>query len=176
MNQHIILVGFKHVGKSAVGQALAKKMQRPFLDLDKMIIQEYQKLFGKDLTCRQIMQEKGEAFFRDFEKKVLISVLKSPACILSLGGGSPLHEENQKLLTDHFIIHITAPRGIVFERILMSGRPEFFDPNENILDSFNRLWDEREPIYEKIKHLTVNNNGSIDEVVEKMMNMIERGS
>lgn len=175
MNRHVILIGFKHVGKSAIGQALAKKIQRPFLDLDKMIMQQYETQFNKQLNCRQIMQEHGETFFRELETKVLSSTLNSPASILSLGGGSALHEDNQKMLANHIVIHITAPRGIVFERILMSGRPEFFDPNENILDSFNRLWDEREPIYKKIKQFAVDNNGSIDEVVEKIVNVINVG-
>ena len=55
--QNIALIGFMAVGKSAVGRNLAKRLQRRFVDLDRLI----EKIEGKKV--REIFAEKGESFF-----------------------------------------------------------------------------------------------------------------
>lgn len=169
LKQHIVLIGFKHVGKTAVGQHLAKKVVAPFIDLDKKIEQAYEKEHKQKLSCRQIMQSHGEDFFRALEAKTLNDVISHAPAILSLGGGTPLSEANQKILESCVIIHITAPKGVVFERILLSGRPPFFHPGESLLESFNKLWDQRMHIYEKIRDITVENHDSLDHVANEII-------
>ena len=157
-----------------IGKSLAKKLCVPFIDLDQKIEILYEKQFSKKSTCRQIMQENGEKFFRDLEMNALSDVIEAQPSIISLGGGTPLAAENQKMLKSCIVVHITAPREIVFERIRMSGQPAFFNPKEDLLDSFNTLWNEREKIYEKIKSFMIENNGSVDEAVSKITKKLPR--
>lgn len=169
LRNHIVLIGFKHAGKSVIGKELAKKLHVPFIDLDQKIEILYENKFSKKSTCRQIMQQNGEKFFRYLEMNALSEVIDFQPSIISLGGGTPLAAENQRIIKLCIVIHITAPRGIVFERILMSGQPAFFNPEEDLLESFNRLWDEREIIYEEIKSFLIENSGSVDEAVSKII-------
>ena len=63
LNNHIVLIGFKHTGKSVIGESLAKKLHVPFIDLDQKIEFLYENKFNKKCTCRQIMQQNGKQFF-----------------------------------------------------------------------------------------------------------------
>ncbi len=168
LRNHIVLIGFKHVGKSVIGKDLAKKLHVPFIDLDRKIEILYENKFSKKSTCRQIMQQNGEKFFRYLEMNALSEIINFQPSIVSLGGGTPLTAENQRIIKSCIVVHITAPRGIVFERILMSGQPAFFNPEEELLESFNRLWNEREKIYKEIKDFSIENNDSVDAAVSKI--------
>lgn len=165
----IVLIGFKHTGKSVVGEALANKLNILFLDLDKKIESLYDIQFDEKCSSRQIMQDKGEDFFRALEGVALSQVVELKPSVISLGGGAPLRVENQKLIEPCIVVHITSPREVVFERIRASGQPAFFHAEEDLLESFNRIWDDRRKVYEKICHFTIENKSSVDEAVLSLM-------
>ena len=78
---------------------------------------------------------------------------------------------HQLLLQQHhpIIIYITTPRAIAFDRIMLKGRPAHFNPDNDPLKEFNRLWDEREQTYRKLASFTIENEGTVKEVVEKIL-------
>ena len=55
---HLILVGLPGSGKTTVGQAVAERLGRTFLDLD----QEIERREGRSIA--QIFAENGEQYFR----------------------------------------------------------------------------------------------------------------
>lgn len=167
--KHIILVGFKNVGKSSIGLVLASRLDRKFVDLDDQIIAEHRLVTGKKLSCRELMKSEGEDFFRKIEHQVLKKVLdQAEPFVLALGGGTPLLAENRELLKNHLIVHVSAPKSIVFERIIINGKPAFFPQQKESFDTFQELWSEREPVFEQISDIKVCNTGSIEEAVEKI--------
>jgi len=172
LNKHIILFGFKSVGKSVIGKSLAAKLHKTCIDLDEETQNLYQKQYQTTLTCRQIMQKHGQPFFREIESQALRLIMDVTPTVIALGGGAPLHEANQALIKAHQCVQIVAPRGVVFERIMVHGRPAFFSADEEPYDSFNRLWNEREAIYQPLGAFVVNNNGSIDSVVEQILQQL----
>ncbi len=173
MTKHIILIGFKSVGKSAIGRELAKHIAKRFVDLDEEMEKAYNKSEGVSLNCRQIMQKEGQQFFRTLEHKVLESVLSiTEASIIALGGGTPIYENNDELLKQHTLIQITAPKNIVYERIMVNGRPAFFSPDEHPLESFNKIWAERQEKYNQLSKVKINNLGSIQQAVGEIKNLI----
>ena len=166
-NNHIILLGFKHVGKTLIGRRLAKALNIKFIDLDKKVEKLYEKNYHKPFTCRQIMHSHGESHYRELESEALQQALKLPSCVISLGGGTALSQSNQEIIKSHRLLHVVAPRGIVFERIMVEGRPAFFDPNEDPYESFSRLWDERSEVYRKLTTHIVDNCGTIERAVDE---------
>lgn len=172
LTNHIILIGFKHVGKSVIGKNLANQLHMPFIDLDHLIESLYESEFGIKYACRQIMQAHGIDFFRNIETQALHKALSSRPAIISVGGGTPISLTNQQLLQTHFVVHVTAPRGIVFERIMVNGRPAFFNPEEDPLTSFNHFWNERETVYRKLKTISVENNASVALAVNKILHKL----
>jgi shikimate kinase len=169
----IILIGFKNAGKSTIGNLLAKKVQRPFVDLDEEILIEHQKKTGEKMSCREIMKKHGDKFFRDLEHEVLANIMVSKGLmVLAVGGGTPLVKENQDLFEDQLVIHITAPKSIIFERIMINGRPAFFPKEQDSFISFQELWKERDPVFNRLANITVENSGSVEEAVENIIKKI----
>lgn len=174
VHKHIILIGFKNVGKSAIGSELASQIGRQFVDLDEQIQKNYALKNSAHLNCRQIMLKEGQKAFREMEHEALKQVLceKQPA-VIALGGGTPIYEKNNPLLKGHQIIQITAPKAIVYERIIINGRPAFFSPDEHPLESFNRIWDEREGIYNSLSKIRIDNSKSVREAVNLIKPLIK---
>lgn len=166
----LILLGFKNAGKSTIGQELAKQMGRTFVDLDNEIIKRHKELTGEKLSCREIMKSQGEEYFREVERDVLEDVLLAKGLIvLALGGGTPMLEHNQQLLGDHTIVHITAPKSVIFERIMINGKPAFFPEGQDAFASFQQLWSEREPVFSRLATMTIQNTGTIDDAVKNIL-------
>lgn len=172
LHKHIILIGFKHVGKSVIGKELAAKLQHRFIDLDKETENLYAAQFRQELSCRQIMQNHGQEMFKQLENKALVKVLAMKPAIISLGGGTPLNAENQQLILPHTLVHIKAPAGIVFERIMLNGKPAFFSEEENPFTAFKKLWDEREKIYQQLTDFIVDNADSVASAVDKIIQLL----
>jgi shikimate kinase len=166
---HLILIGFKHAGKSVIGKALADRTNLPFIDLDQRIEALFVELFQQQLTCREMVQQRGEPFFRDLESKALASILKEAWSIITVGGGTPMTKANQKLLQSQRLIYIKAPREVVYERIMKSGLPAFFADDKTPRESFETLWEEREKVYEQLADFSVENKGTIKEAVDRIL-------
>ena len=142
--KRIVLIGPPGAGKSTVGKALADHLSLEFLDTDALIEQST----GKSIT--DIFVVDGEPIFRAIELEILASVLKSEGAVVSLGGGAPISDEAQALISkfdSHVIfldvsLSIAAPRvGFNRDRPLLLGNPRA---------QWQALSDQRRPIYEDL--------------------------
>lgn len=140
--KRIVLMGPPGAGKSTVGKALADHLSLEFLDTDALIEQST----GKSIT--DIFVVDGEPIFRAIELEILASVLKSKGAVVSLGGGAPISDEAQALISksDSHVIFLdvslstAAPRvGFNRDRPLLLGNPRA---------QWQALSDQRRPIYE----------------------------
>lgn len=172
ITKHIILIGFKHVGKTAIGKKLAEHLHSPFIDSDLHLELLYAQKTQKKLSCRQIMQAEGQKYFRDLEHQILQQIITLPASIIAVGGGTVLAECNQRILNSQLVIHVTAPKEIVYERIIKKGNPAFFTDDEPMEVTFNRLWKEREGIYKKLATLTIENDSTLEKALENCLQIL----
>jgi shikimate kinase len=193
MTNTIILIGFKHTGKTSIGKALAKKLKVDFIDLDQQIEEAFALTYHEVLSCRQIFHKYGEHFFRTMESLSLKKTLRQKKSVIALGGGTPIKNENQILLQAeksseesqhrqkksthiHYnpfkIIHVTSPISIVYDRIASSGVPAFFSPNEDPYHTFIRLWKEHYHIYQTLADYTINNDKTITDAVHDILKVI----
>lgn len=79
---HLILIGLPGAGKTTVGRAVAKRLQRPFIDVDA----EIEQMFGKAIS--RIFAEDGEATFRRGEAEVSARLASSTTpAVIAPGGG-----------------------------------------------------------------------------------------
>jgi shikimate kinase len=145
----LVLIGAPGAGKSTVGKALSEKLNREFLDTDVLI----QDSTGKTITDIFVLD--GEEAFRAIELKVLADVLNSENTVISLGGGAPISEQAQKLITDSQSLVIfldvslatAAPRvGFNRDRPLLLGNPRA---------QWQALSDKRRPIYERLADVAI---------------------
>ena len=94
MSPRIVLIGPMGAGKSTVGSQLAQQLNLDFADTDQLIESDQ----GKSVS--EIFIEDGEAHFRLVEESIVIDALRDQMGVLSLGGGSVMNEEVQKVLSN----------------------------------------------------------------------------
>lgn len=109
---HLLLYGPSGAGKSATGRLLAEALNLPFVDLDVVIEQ----MAGE--TIADLMQQRGEASFRDLETAALKSALANPEAVIALGGGALLRDENRALAeTNGQVVLLEADLSILAARL-----------------------------------------------------------
>ncbi len=169
--ENVILIGFKGSGKSTVGRLLARRLGRHFLDLDGAIEKKFFQERGRSLTFREIYRELGEKNFRALELRCLEEALSGGGKVIALGGGTPLAApEAAELLRGGslrvVLLHLEAEE--LFRRISPGELPAFLDPHSP-RESFQRLYEERLPLYRSVASLEVAGEGkSPEELVEEV--------
>lgn len=88
----VVLVGMMGSGKTAVGRALAQRLEVPFLDSDAAIEEAAQ------ATIAEIFARDGEPFFRSRESEVIARLLSGTPAVLSTGGGAFMQDRNRALI------------------------------------------------------------------------------
>lgn len=101
-SRSIVLCGFMGVGKSSIGRKLARRLQRPFRDLDELIVMR----LGASIP--DLFNSGQEAHFRATEAAILRDlVLLGPPAVIALGGGAYANADSRELLRKHaFVIHL----------------------------------------------------------------------
>jgi shikimate kinase len=89
---NLYLIGYRGCGKSTVGSILGQRLDRRHIDSDEVLEQRT----GKTVT--EIFSQQGEAHFRHLETCLIKSFQAGDQCVISLGGGAILAEENRKWL------------------------------------------------------------------------------
>jgi Shikimate kinase len=87
-------------GKTTVGKILAREIKYNFIDTDQLIEDQENK------TCKQILTENGETFFRYLELNLLSSI-DYENTVIATGGGLPIFNNNiEILLKKSLVIYI----------------------------------------------------------------------
>ena len=142
-NRRIVIVGFMGCGKSTVAQALARNLACKAIDLDSFITEQ------EGRSPAQIIEQDGEAAFRQIETQALREALgNSAARVLALGGGAWTITANRNLISDHdcLSVWLDAPFEICWERILSSA--DTIRPMAPDRESAERLYLSRRASYE----------------------------
>ena len=155
--ENIVLIGMPGCGKSTLGKLLAEKLGRPLVDADI----EIEKAAGKSIP--KIFAQDGESVFRDWETKVLAELGKRSGIILSTGGGCVTRDRNYPLLRQNGRI-LWIQRDI--QALPTEGRPL---SQTTVLSGMYEL---RRPLYEAFADHIVDNNGTLAETLEQIMEVI----
>lgn len=171
--ENLVLIGLSGAGKSAVGKYLANKLERPFLDTDKIIISNT----GEDIGY--IFNNYGEAYFRHLESLVVNAVYKKEGAVISTGGGIILNPDN---------IHKLRENGLVF--FLNANIPTLYrnlkeadNKNRPLLDKDNlkanikETYHNRIDLYKTSCHYELSIDGkSIGEIGDEIIKIFNRHS
>ncbi len=109
----IVLVGLMGVGKTTIGRGLAQVLRLPFRDAD----EEIERAAG--CTIAQIFDERGEAAFRDGERRVIARLLtQEPPHVLAFGGGAFVNPETRRLVAARAVsVWIKADLEVLASRV-----------------------------------------------------------
>lgn len=155
-------------GKSSYGRAVARLLGRRFIDLDFEI--------EPGVAPGEIIRTKGEEVFRQEETEALKRVLERESdCILALGGGTPVCEENRAMLkaADCRVIWLKASlEESVFnpEWASLAAQRPLLDGGDR--GRITRLWESRIPVYESVADFTVETDGkSPEEIITEILSI-----
>ena len=114
---NLALIGYRATGKTGVGKFLADRLQRPFVDLDQVLVEEA----GQSIA--ELVAKSGWEEFRRREKQLVARYGVRPGLVLATGGGVVLDWENVLILRRHgIIIWLTADPATIRAR-LVQDRP-----------------------------------------------------
>lgn len=107
----VFLIGMMGVGKTTVGQLLAKRLGYRFVDTDALVEQVAKQ------TIPEIFAEAGEAAFRDLESRVLSEVSAYRRLVIATGGGIVVNQENWCHLHQGLTVWLDVPLDLLMERL-----------------------------------------------------------
>ena len=151
LNKKIILCGFMASGKTTVGRALAKEISTHYIDTDELLIETY----GMDIPA--IFARYGE---------------EMSAGVISTGGGMLTFDRNGEVLKKGgTIICLVRDFDKIYEDLLSdTNRPLARDKSK---EELKQMYDMRILKYQKYADHTVENNGSIEDCVKKIISIID---
>ena len=169
MKTNVALIGFMGVGKTAVGEALAKKLNRKFAELDLLIEQKA----GKSIP--EIFQQDGEVAFRELEIEVTKEIAKEKHLVIACGGGVVLNKINiDRLREESRIICLTASPRVILERVSGEpwGRPLLKADNPS--SAIQGLLRFRKPFYEIAADIKIDTSKlDIDSVADQIISRLK---
>lgn len=167
LHKTVVMVGMMGAGKTAVGRALAARLNVPFLDSDAEIEA------AANMTIPEIFERDGEPFFRDKETRVIERLLEERPGILSTGGGAFLSEQNRSNITAKGVsVCLVAELDVLWNRVKHKDtRPLLRSPDPRA--TLTGLFEARMPIYAKADLKVVSDGEtSIDAMVDRVLSVL----
>ena len=164
--ENLVFLGMMGSGKSSIGSLVAKKLNLNFIDVDK----EIEKELG--LSISKIFETKGEDYFRKFEEKKTLKILKNNSTVISLGGGAFINKIIRKeVLKNHISFWLNWENETLINRIKNSKkRPIAFKSTDNELID---LIKKRSNIYSKALYEIKCDRMSKIEIAKKVLKNYE---
>jgi len=136
-------------GKTTVGRALARKLNKRFIDSD----HEIEARTGVSIPV--IFEIEGEASFRQREAEVIRDLTAQNGIVLATGGGAVLNPENRRFLHERgTVIYLRAGINSILQRTRHDkNRPllRTADPRKKL----EELEAQRHPLYQQVAHMTI---------------------
>lgn len=168
--RHLVLVGLMGAGKSTVGEECARRLKRPFVDTDEVVVS------ATGRTIDEIFATEGEAGFREHERQAVADACASPApLVVASGGGAVLDPDNRRLLRAHgFVVWLDAAPDVLAARVADGdARPLLAQGGGPA--TLERLSTTRAPAYEAAAHTRVETGGrTVAEVADVVLEELAR--
>ena len=141
--KNIVITGFMGTGKSTVGEIVARKLNRPFIDMDV----EIETRAGYSIP--QIFRRSGEAAFRDLERQLARELALRHGLVIATGGGALLDADNREMMSQHgLVICLKASKADIRARIGLPGETQ----QRPLAADWESHFDARRGAYAQIRH------------------------
>lgn len=162
----IYLYGPAGSGKTTIGRSLAVQLDRSFIDLDTLIVEE------AGCSIAEIFSQKGEPYFRELEERMLRGIDMPLGGVIALGGGALLNQNNRVYceMTGEVVL-LQASVEEIYKRIQAQ-------PNERPLlegegkEALRKYLGGRQAHYEEFSQVVDTTGLSVDEIVWDIENNI----
>lgn len=162
LSKTVVLIGMMGAGKTKVGRLLAQRLGLRFIDADN----EIQEAAGSSIE--DIFEARGEAVFREGERKVIARLLGGPVHVLATGGGAFQNASTRAVIAERAVsVWLKADFDVLWERVSRrSNRPmlKTADPRRTLAD----LIEQRYPVYALADLTVVSLAGPVEETVARV--------
>ena len=167
MKKNLVLTGMMGVGKSTIGEKLAKKLKRKFVDIDKII-----EIKEKN-TIKEIFENKGENYFRKIEKKITLEELKKNNLVMALGGGAFINTSiRRKIKSSCLSFWLDLTVESLLTRLKNVKKRPLLD-QDKLEQSINKIYSERKKIYNESNFRINCNSMDKGEIIYKIIKLYE---
>ena len=165
-DRNIVFLGMMGSGKTSIGFLVSKKLKLDFYDVDYYIENKLK------MKISEIFKSKGEKFFREYEERITLDIMKIKGIVVSLGGGAFLNKNiRNEVLNNHISFWLKTKDDILIKRIKKSSkRPLAYNVSNGDLQNMIR---NRNKYYAKAKNEINCNNKTKKEIVNKILDIYE---
>jgi shikimate kinase len=166
MKRHLVLIGLPGAGKSTVGGKVAEELDTQFVDLDGRIERR------SGMSVAKIINEAGEARFRQIEGDAMREALDEDPRVVSPGGGwaaqpGALEDARARSL----IIYLKSLVTTAVDRLdaALDTRPLM--AAQDPITRMRTLLQEREPFYSQAECIVKTDRRTVEDVVEEVLTL-----
>ena len=165
---NLVLIGYRATGKTSVGARLAEVLQRPFVDLDQVLVREA----GRSVA--DIVAQGGWAEFRRLEKELVARYRDARGLVLATGGGVVLDPDNVAALRENgIIIWLTADPAAIQARLAQDQPRDANRPSLTGGDTIREVLavlEARAPLYQAAAQISIDTtHRSVAQVVKLVL-------
>ena len=163
----VALCGFMACGKTTLGTRLAAALDFDYVDTDELLLRR------TGMTLPEMFAAGGEAYFRDREHEIVREAALLPHTVISTGGGVITFERNARLLAQNTqIIHVRRSFDACYAAIARrKNRPI---AGQKSREELLALYNARLAAYERYAAFTLDNDGSPDKAVARVLAWLRR--
>jgi shikimate kinase len=158
----LFIVGFMASGKSTVGPALAALLDRPFIDLDDLIVARV------GCTIGEFIRREGEPRFREIETECLRAAAAGADAVIALGGGAFTQAVNCEIVRESGTsVWLDAPFDLCWRRITSDAIVRPLAPDEV---TARERFAARQELYRLAGiHVEISANQTPEEIAEQIL-------
>ena len=155
--RNIVITGFMGTGKSTIAEIVARKLKRPFVDMDV----EIETRAG--FSIPQIFRRQGETAFREMERQLVHELALRHGLVIATGGGALTDDDNRAMMGQHgLIVCLNASKADIRDRLSENQ-------NRPLAADWEALFDARRGAYAQIRHQIMTSGKSPAEVAADIL-------
>lgn len=160
---NLVITGFMGTGKSTVGREVARRMGRPFVDMDELIETR------EGRTISEIFAQHGEPYFRRLEAELVRELAAPRGLVIATGGGTLVSPENRAVMAcTSVIVCLWADEETLIARLQgQENRPLLAGPRWR--EALVQLLTQRLPAYRSLPYHVDTTGKTIEEVAEEVI-------
>ena len=163
----LVLTGFMGTGKTSVGQVVAQKLGREFVDMDVVIADE------EKMSIPKIFETRGEAYFRAKESEWCARLAMRPNLVIATGGGALVDPNNRAQFKDAFVVCLDATPNEIYGRLKdQDQRPLLKSPDSQ--QRIVELMSARRDAYAQIEWHLDTSGKTVEQIAEEIIGLLMR--
>jgi XRE family aerobic/anaerobic benzoate catabolism transcriptional regulator len=168
--RRVALIGLRGAGKSTLGRSLADKLGFPFIELDRLVEQDY------GARIPDLIEMAGLATFRRYERACLERVIdRQEAAVIATAGGIVSNAETFALLLRRtHTVWIKARPDEHMSRVMQQGDLRPMAKNREAMADLVAILDARAPDYARAEVALDTSGDTVGRSFEKLLRIVKR--